>query len=155
MSSHGSHRSVILVLFFLYFGSTGIPSDIKLCLTTGSTNWNDFSSRTTITFAENPDFEIWLKLNSPYEFSTAYSTNNRADSLHRKLLSYLQNRSDAKIYSIEKVSVRCLRWPLHFVLVKTSQFSWNFGPRFYSTYRQKQFAVCYFECGCIVLLSYV
>ena len=79
MSSHGSHRSVIFVLFFLYFGSTGIPSDIKLCLTAGSTTWNDFSSRTTATSAENPDFEIWLELNSPYEFSTAYSANNRAD----------------------------------------------------------------------------
>ena len=95
MSSHGSHRSVIFVLFFLYFGSTGIPSDIKLCLTGRSTTLNDFSSRTTITSAENPDFEIWLELNSPYEFSTAYSANNRADSLHRKLLSYRQNRNDA------------------------------------------------------------
>ena len=99
ISSHGSHRSVIFVLFFLYFGSTGIPSDIKLCLTAGSTTWSDFSSRTTITSAENPNFEIWLELNSPYKFSTAYSANNRADSLHRKLLSYRQNRNDAKIYS--------------------------------------------------------
>ena len=99
MSSHGSHRSVIFVLFSLYFGSTGIPSNIKLCLTAGSTTWNDFSSRTTITSAENPDFEIWLELNSPYKFSTAYSANNGADSLHRKLLSYQQNRNDAKIYS--------------------------------------------------------
>ena len=94
-----SHRSVIFVLFFLYFGSTGIPSNIKLCLTAGSTTWSDFSSRTTITSAENPNFEIWLELNSPYKFSTAYSANNRADSLHRKLLSYRQNRNDAKIYS--------------------------------------------------------
>ena len=99
ISSHGSHRSVIFVLFFLYSGSPGIPSDIKLCLTAGSTTWSDFSSRTTITSAENPNFEIWLELNSPYKFSTAYSANNRADSLHRKLLSYRQNRNDAKIYS--------------------------------------------------------
>ena len=58
MSGHASHRSVIFVLFCLYFGSTGIPSDIKLCLTAGSTTWNDFSSRTTITSAENPDFDL-------------------------------------------------------------------------------------------------
>ena len=99
MSSHGSHRSVSFVLFSLYFGSTGIPSNIKLCLTAGSTTCNDFSSRTTITSAENPDFEIWLELNSPYKFSAAYPANNRADSLHRKLLSCKQNRNDAKIYS--------------------------------------------------------
>ena len=68
MSSHVSHRFVIFVLFFLYFGSTGIPSDIKLCLTVRSTTWNDFSSRTTITSAENPDFEIWLELNSLMNF---------------------------------------------------------------------------------------
>lgn len=100
MSSHGSHRFVIFVLFFLYFGSTGIPSDIKLCLTAGSTTLNDFSSRTTITSVENPDFEIWLELNLPYEFSTAYSANNRADSLHPKLLSYRQNRNDAKVFEL-------------------------------------------------------
>ena len=88
-----------LLCFSFCFGSTGIPSDIKLCLTAGSTNWNDFSSRTTITSAENPDFEIWLELNSPYEFSSAYSAKKGADSLHRKLLSYRQNRNDAKIYS--------------------------------------------------------
>ena len=99
MSGHGYHHSVIFVLFFLYFGSTGFPSVIKLFLTSGSTTWSDFSSRTTITFAENPDFEIGLVLNSPFEFCTVYSTDNRADSLHRKLLSYRQNRNDAKIYS--------------------------------------------------------
>ena len=108
MSSHGSHRSVIFVLFFLYFGSTGIPSDIKLCLIGGSTTWNDFSSRTTINSADNADFEIWLELNSPYESSTAYSTNNMADSLHCKLLSYRQNRNDAKIYSSVRVAILTL-----------------------------------------------
>ena len=108
MSSHGSHRSVIFVLFFLHFGSIGIPSDIKLCLTAGSTTWSDFSSRTTIISAENPDFEIWLEPNSPYEFSTAYSTNNRVDSLHCKLLSYRQNPNDAKIYSSVRVAILTL-----------------------------------------------
>ena len=108
MSSHFSHRFVIFVLFFLYFGSTGIPSDIKLCLTGRSTTWNDFSSRTTITSAENPDFEIWLELNSPHEFSSAYSANNRADSLHHRLLSYRQNRNDAKIYSGVQVAILTL-----------------------------------------------
>lgn len=69
---------------------------------------SDFSSRTTITFAENLDFEIWLELNSPFEFSTAYSTKNRADSLHRKLLSYRQNRNNAKIYSSVRVAISSL-----------------------------------------------
>ena len=105
MSSHGYHRSIIFVLFFLYFGSTGFPSVIKLSLTSGSTTWSDFSSRTTITFAENPDFEIGLELNSPFEFCTAHSSNNRVDSLHRKLLSYRQNRNDAKIYSSVRVAI--------------------------------------------------
>ena len=108
LSTHGSYRSVIFVLFFLYFGSTGIPSDIKLCLTAGSTTWSDFSSRMTITSAENPDFEIWLELNSPDKFSTAYSTNNRVDSSHRKLFSYRQNRNDAKIYSSVRVAILTL-----------------------------------------------
>ena len=108
MGSHGYHRSVIFVLFFLYFGSTGFPSVIKLSLTSGSTTWGDFSSRTTITFAENPDFEIGLELNSPFEFCTAYSTNNTADSLHRKLLSYRQNRNDEKIYSSVRVAILTL-----------------------------------------------
>ena len=108
MSSHGYHHSVIFVLFFLYFGSTGFPSVIKLFLTSGSTTWSDFSSRTTITFAENPDFEIGLELNSPFEFCTAYSTNNRADSLHRKLLTYQQNGNDAKIYSSVQVAILTL-----------------------------------------------
>ena len=103
-----SHRFVIFVLFFLYFGSTGIPSDIKLCLTVRSTTLNDFSSRTTITSVENPDFEIWLELNLPYEFSTAYSANKRTDSLHHKLLSYRQNRNDAKIYSGVQVAILTL-----------------------------------------------
>ena len=67
-----------------------------------------FSSRTTITFAENPDFEIGLELNSPFEFCTAYSTNNKADSSHRKLLSYRQNRNDAKIYSSVRVAILTL-----------------------------------------------
>ena len=105
MTSHGYHRSIIFVLFFLYFGSTGFPSVIKLSLTSGSTTWSDFSSRTTITFAENPDFEIGLELNSPFEFCTAHSSNNRVDSLHRKLLSYRQNRNDAKIYSSVRVAI--------------------------------------------------
>ena len=108
MSSHGYHRSVIYVLFFLYSGSTGFPSVIKLSLTSGSTTWSDFSSRTTITFAENPDFEIGLELNSPFEFCTAHSSNNRVDSLHRKLLSYRQNRNDAKIYSSARVAILTL-----------------------------------------------
>ena len=108
MSSHSYHHSVIFVLFFLYFGSTGFPSVMKLFLTSGSTSWSDFSSRTTITFAGNPDFEIRLELNSPFEFCTAYSTNNRADSLHRKLLSYQQNWNDAKIYSSVQVAILTL-----------------------------------------------
>ena len=108
MSSHGYHRSVIFVLFFFYFGSTGFPSVIKLSLTSRSTTWSVFSFRTTISFAENPDFEIGLELNSPFEFCTAYSTNNRADSLHRKLLSYRQNRNDAKIYSSPRIAILTL-----------------------------------------------
>ena len=108
MSSHGYHHSVIFVLFFLYFGSTLFPSVIKLFLTSWSTTWSDFSSRTTITFAENAYFEIRLELNSPFEFCTAYSTNNRADSLHCKLLSYLQNWNDAKIYSSVQVAILTL-----------------------------------------------
>ena len=109
MSSHGYHRSVISVLFPLYFCSAGLPSVIKLSLTSGSTTWSGFSSRTTITFAENPDFEIGLVLNSPFEFCTVYSTDNRADSLHRKLLSYRQNRNDAKTgYSSVRVAILTL-----------------------------------------------
>ena len=104
MSSRGYHRSVIFVLFFLYFGSTGFPSVIKLSLTPGSTTWSDFSSRTTITFAENPDFEIGLELNSPFEFCTAHSSKKRVDSLHRKLFSYRQNRNDAKQVDLFKRS---------------------------------------------------
>ena len=110
MSSHGYHHSVIFVLFFLYFGSTGFPSVIKLLLTSGSTTRSDFSSRTTITFAENADFEIRLELNSPFEFCTAYSTNNRADSLHRKLLSYQQNWNDATIYPSVQVAILTRVW---------------------------------------------
>ena len=108
MSSHDYHRSVIFFLFFLYFGSTGFPSVSKLSLTSGSTTWSDFSCRTTITFDENPAFEIGLELNSPFEFCTAYSTNNRADSLHRMLLSYRQNRNDAKIYLSVRAAILTL-----------------------------------------------
>ena len=112
MSSHSYHHSrcYFCSVFPLLIGSTGFPSVIKLFLTSGSTTWNDFSSRTTITFAENPDFEIGLELNSPFEFCTAYSKNNGADSLHCKLLSYLQNWNDAKIYSSVQVAILTLVW---------------------------------------------
>ena len=106
--------------------------------TVRGTTLNDFSSRTTITSVENPDFEIWLELNSPYEFSTAYSANNRTDSLHHKLLSYRQNRNDAKIYSGVQVAILTLvqkfkrgkhpctyysNWILGLQIMTTSQLS--------------------------------
>ena len=95
---------------FIQLGSTGFSSVIKLSLTSGSTTWSGFSSRTTVTFPENPDFEIGLKLNSPFEFCTAHSTNNRTDSLHHKLLSCRQSRNDAKIYSSARVAILTLVW---------------------------------------------
>ena len=101
-------------------------------------NFERFLFRTTITSVENPDFEIWLELNSPYEFSTAYSANNRTDSLHHKLLSYRQNRNDTKIYSGVQVAILTLvrkfkrgkhpctyysNWILGLQIMTTSQLS--------------------------------
>ena len=99
MSSHGSYRSVIFVMFFLLFWFHWYSKRYQAMSNRWEQKLEQFLFQNDPHFRRKSWFRNLVGLNSPYEFSTAYSANNRADSLHRKLLSYRQNRNDAKIYS--------------------------------------------------------
>ena len=89
-----------------------------------------------------------------YEFSTAYSTNNWADSLHRKLLSYRQNRNDAKNL-FKHVKCPCVYYSnssatFHCILEGDFVFKLNPGP----TNNDDQSTIStYCSRGCCTALS--